>query len=57
MTKFRVYVAETVEYCYTVEAENSIDAENKIMNSDYDDDGDEVVDSYESQITDIEEIK
>ena len=56
MTKFRVYITEKIEYCYTVEAENSIDAANKIMDSDYDDDTYEIVDSYDSHITDIEEV-
>ncbi len=55
-TKFRVYIVEKIEYCYTVEAENSNDAADKVMDGDYDDNTYEILDSYDSHITDIEEV-
>lgn len=56
MTKFRVYIIEKIEYCYTVEAETVAEAESKVMEGDYDDNTYEVLDSYDSHITDIEEV-
>ena len=56
MTKFRVYIIEKIEYCYTVEAETVAEAESKVMEGEHDDNTYEVLDSYDSHITDIEEV-
>ena len=56
MTKFRVYIIEKIEYCYTVEAETVAEAESKVMEGEDDDNTYEVLDSYDSHITDIEEV-
>ena len=45
MTKFRVYIIEKIEYCYTVEAETVAEAESKVMEGEHDDNTYEVLDS------------
>ncbi len=56
MSKFKVYITETIEYSYDVEAETVAEAESKIMEGDYDESTYEVYDSYDSQIVDVDEV-
>ena len=56
MSKFKVYITETIEYSYDVEAETVAEAESKIMEGDYDESTYEVYDSYNSQIVDVDEV-
>ena len=56
MNKFKVYITETIEYSYDVEAETVAEAESKIMEGDYDESTYEVYDSYDSQIVDVDEV-
>lgn len=55
-TKFKVYITETIEYSYDVEAETVAEAESKVMKGDYDESTYEVHDSYDSQIVDVDEV-
>jgi hypothetical protein len=55
-TKFKVYITETIEYSYDVEAETVAEAESKVMEGDYDESTYEVYDSYDSQIVDVDEV-
>lgn len=57
MSKFRVYVVETVEYSYDVEADNVLEAEQLVMRGEYDHDTYNLVDSYDSRIEDVESIE
>ena len=56
MTKFKVYITETIEYSYDVEAETVAEAESKVMEGEYDESTYEVYDSYDSQIVDVDEV-
>jgi hypothetical protein len=56
MNKFRVYITETMEYSYDVEADTIAEAESKVMQGDYDDSTYEIHDAYNSEIVDVEEI-
>jgi hypothetical protein len=55
-TKFKVYITETIEYSYDVEAETVAEAESKVMEGEYDESTYEVYDSYDSQIVDVDEV-
>lgn len=57
MSYFRVYVVETVESSYDVEAENVLEAERKVNAGDYDKATYKLVESYDSRIEDVESIE
>lgn len=57
MKKFRVYMTETVEYSYDVEAKSPEEARDKVYQGDYDDKTYEVWDSFDCEIKDVQEIQ
>ena len=57
MKKFRVYMTETVEYSYDVEAKSPEEARDKVYQGDYDDKTYEVWDSFDCEIKDVEEVQ
>lgn len=56
MKKFRVYMTETLEYSYDVEAKSPEEARDKAYIGDYDDKTYEAWDSFDCEIKDVQEI-
>ena len=56
MKKFRVYMTETIEYSYDVEANSPEEAKDIVCQGNYDMDTYEVWDSFNFEIKDAEEI-
>jgi hypothetical protein len=57
MKKFRVYMTETLEYSYDVEAKSPEEAKDIIYQGDHDEETYEVWDSFDVQIEDVQEIE
>lgn len=57
MKKFRVYMTETLEYSYDVEAKSPEEAKDIIYQGDFDNETYEVWDSFDAQIEDVQEIE
>ena len=55
MKTYRVYLTETVEYSYDVEAKSPEEARDKVYQGDYDDKTYEAWDAFDCEIKDVEE--
>ena len=57
MKIFRVYMTETIEYSYDVEAKSPEEAKEIIYEGGFDDETYQVWDSFNSQIVDVQETE